>query len=236
MEKIIIGQQLSLDSILSQNDNALTDRRTEYLTLSEKIEEAKDILRVASNMSKTFYNAPLILCYSMGKDSDVLLHLALSTLRPDEFEVLNSHTSVDFPESIQHRKEVYKDLESKGVKCSVYYPKDADGNHITMWNLILKRDCLPTRLARHCCTVLKEFSTPNRLCALGVRADESNGRKGRDVFGIRAERKSEALFYSLEHTKEVFEEALEINDPVWDCTLIKTMRERKDTTVYPIYN
>lgn len=31
------------------------------------------------------------------------------------------------------------------------------------------------------------------------------------------------------------QEAKELNDPVWDCTLIKTMRERKDILVNPIY-
>lgn len=30
-------------------------------------------------------------------------------------------------------------------------------------------------------------------------------------------------------------EAQELQDPVWDCTLIKTMREKKDTLVNPIY-
>lgn len=31
------------------------------------------------------------------------------------------------------------------------------------------------------------------------------------------------------------QEAKELNDPVWDCTLIKNMRERNDTLVNPIY-
>ena len=31
------------------------------------------------------------------------------------------------------------------------------------------------------------------------------------------------------------QEAKELNDPVWDCTLIKNMREHNDTLVNPIY-
>lgn len=44
-----------------------------------------------------------------------------------------------------------------------------------------------------------------------------------------------AIFFSLDHAEEVHQEAQELNDPVWDCTLIKTMREHKDTIVNPIY-
>lgn len=61
-------------------------------TLKEKIEEAKRALKLSAEMSKTYYNEPLIITYSGGKDSDVMLHLAETTLRPDEFEVMNSHT------------------------------------------------------------------------------------------------------------------------------------------------
>lgn len=204
-------------------------------TLEKKIEESKKILRLAADMSFKYYGEPLIICYSSGKDSDTLLHLAETTLKPHEFEVINSHTSVDYPEAVYHRNDVFKRLNEKGIKATVIYPRDKNGNHITMWNLILMRNRLPTRLARHCCAVLKETSTPNRLAAMGIRADESNGRKGRDVFGIRAEKKSEAHFYSYSHTEEVHREAQEIDDPNWDCTLIKTMKEHKDTIVSPLY-
>lgn len=34
----------------------------------------------------------------------------------------------------------------------------------------------------------------------------------------------------------MFRESLEINDDVWDCTLIKNMKEHKDTIVNPIYD
>lgn len=205
-------------------------------SLQQKINESKRILKLAADMSKKYYSYPLIICYSGGKDSDVLLHLAETTLGATEFEVLNSHTSVDFPETVYHIRSVFKSLNEKGVKATIHYPRDKDGNHITMWNLILKKDRICTRLARFCCQILKETSTPNRLAAMGIRADESNGRKGRDIFGVRAEKKAEARFYSLDHAEEVHKESLEINDPNWDCTLIKTMKEHKDTIVNPIYH
>lgn len=218
------------------NTNEQTDELVEKeLTLSQKVEESRRILRLACDMSFTYYGQPLILGYSAGKDSDVLLHLAETTLKPNEFEVINSHTSVDYPESVYHRNEVFLRLQDKGVKATVIYPKDKDGNHITMWNLILARDNFPTRLVRFCCKVLKETSTPNRMAAMGIRAAESNNRKGRDVFAVRGEKKSEALYYSYDHVEEVHKESQEINDPNWDCTFIKTMKEHKDTIVNPIY-
>lgn len=186
-------------------------------------------------MSQAYYHAPLILTYSGGKDSDVMLHLAESCLSPDAFEVLNSHTSVDAPETVYHIREVFKRLNAKGIKTAIKYPKDKDGNHETMWTLIPKKKMPPTRLQRYCCSVLKETSTPNRLAALGVREAESVGRQGRDIFGTRGGTLAVAIFFSLDHAEEVHQEAQELNDPVWDCTLIKTMREHKDTIVNPIY-
>ncbi len=44
------------------------------------------------------------------------------------------------------------------------------------------------------------------------------------------------MFFSLDHTEEVHRESLEINDPVWDCTLIATMKNHGDTVVNPIYD
>lgn len=198
-----------------------------------KIDKTIESLKLASEMSKEFYNKPLIITYSGGKDSDVLLDIARNCLKPDEFEVVNSHTSVDAPETVYHIRDVFKEVTGGGTKCTVHIPKDKDGKQITMWNLIPKKKMPPTRLVRYCCATLKETSTPNRICAVGVRASESTGRKGRDIFATRGATKKDA-YYSLEHSKEVFEESKEL-DPIWDCTLIKQMRENKNIIVNPIY-
>lgn len=103
-----------------------------------------------------------------------------------------------------------------------------------MWNLIVEKGIPPTRIQRYCCSTLKEASTPNRLCAIGVRAAESVKRQGRDTFGVRGGSYRQATFFSLNHTEEVHHEA-QTHDPVWDCTLIRVMRNRGDTVVNPIY-
>lgn len=200
----------------------------------EIIEKSIKALQLAAEMSCTYYGEPLIITYSGGKDSDVMLHLADSCLRPTEFEVLNSHTTVDAPETVYHIRKVFERLKSKGIKATIRYPIDENGEFISMWKLIVKKQMPPKRLARYCCSVLKETSTQNRLVALGVREAESSIRQGRDTFGIWGATHQKAMFFLLDHTEEVHYEAKD-RDPVWDCTLIKTMRGHGHTIVNPIY-
>lgn len=229
-------EQLTLD-IGGKNEIILTDRQTDRPeTLSEKIEEAKKALRLSAEMSRIYYNKPLIVTYSGGKDSDVMLHLAETTLQPHEYEVLNSHTTVDAPETVYHIRDVFKRLNRYGVKTFIDYHIQENGRPITMWNLILVNLIPPTRIQRYCCRYLKERGTPDRIASLGVREQESSNRMGRDLFGIKSKTYAEASFFSLSHASEVHKEAQEINDPVWDCKLIETMRKHGATTVNPIYH
>lgn len=229
-------KQFVLDDESIWGENSLIEKNeSRPQTLSEKIEESKRALRLASDMSKQYYNAPAIVCYSGGKDSDVLLHLAESCLDIGDFEVLNSHTTVDAPETVYHIKDTIKRLNDKGIKAEIDYHIDENGKPKTMWRLIVEKQMPPTRLIRYCCAELKETSTPNRLALLGVREAESVKRRGRDIFGVRGRSLRTATFFSLDHTEEVHHEAQE-RDPVWDCTLIKVMREKGDTVVNPIYH
>ena len=181
-------------------------------------------------MSHTYYDKPLIVTYSGGKDSEVILRLAEECLGAD-FEVLNSHTTLDAPQTVKHIEKTFKRLEEKGIKTM--YHNRFPVEH-TIWELILEKKFPPTRIARYCCSILKETGTPNRLAVLGVRKAESANRQGREAFGIRGGQRK-LVFFSLDHAEEVHRESQEINDPVWDCTLIKTMKEHGDTTLNAIY-
>lgn len=206
--------------------------------LQEKIDKSKKALRLAADMSKEFYEKPLILCLSGGKDSDTLLHLAESCLNPDDFVAQHSLTTVDAPPTIRHIKEQFKRLKEKGIHTQIDYHEYTDENGVkrrhTMWNLIPEKGIAPTRIARYCCSILKEASTPNAIACLGVRGGESRKRQGRDIFGVRGGSYRTATFFSLDHTEEVFEES-KSRDPVWDCKLIEIMRKKGDTVVNPIY-
>ena len=154
-------------------------------------------LKLAAEMSRIYYKAPLIITYSGGKDSQVLLHLAEKCLSKDEFEVMNSHTTVDAPETVYFIRKEFKRLEEKGIHTFIDYHKDENGNVTTMWNMIPKKYMPPTRIVRYCCSVLKESGTPNRICALGVRSAESKNRQGREVFGIRGGTTGKLHFFHL---------------------------------------
>lgn len=167
------------------------------LTYEQKIQRSIRTLKLAADMSKTYYGEPLIICYSGGKDSSVLLDLAEKNLSNDEFIVQHSHTTVDAPETVYFIRSEFKRLEVKGIKTEILFAKYKDGSPITMWNLIPRKLMPSTRLVRYCCQYLKEQSTPNRLACLGVRADESRKRQGRDVFGIRGGTTGKLHFFHL---------------------------------------
>lgn len=174
--------------------------------MKKKIEDSYDILRLAAEMSKEYYQKPLIVCHSGGKDSQVLTELALECLKPEDFEVLNSHTTVDAPETVYFIRDEFKRLNEHGVKTEIRYPHYEDGRSKSMWSLIADKQIPPTRFARYCCQELKETATPNRFVAVGVREAESVGRRGRDAFATRGLRKKDAYYYYYSHIREVYED------------------------------
>ena len=104
------------------------------------------------------------LCFSGGKDSVVVK--ALSDMAGVKYDAHYSHTSVDPPELIRFIKNVHPDVK-------IEYPRDKDGERITMWNLIPKKKMPPTRIMRYCCQYLKESGGEGRFCITGVRHAES---------------------------------------------------------------
>lgn len=106
------------------------------------------------------------LAYSGGKDGDTIKILA--ELAGVKFEAVHTLTSVDAPETVNYIK------SQKNVKIRI--PRDKNGKHITMWNLIPKKRIPPTRLMRYCCN-MKESAGHGRLVVTGVRWSESTRRK-----------------------------------------------------------
>lgn len=100
------------------------------------------------------------LAYSSGKDSDVILELAKMAGIP--FRAIYKNTTIDPPHTIQHCKE-------NGV--DVLQPK------MSFLELVKKKG-LPTRRARFCCEVLKEYKVCDRAIQ-GVRRAESTARAKR---------------------------------------------------------
>ena len=140
----------------------------------DKEQKAIARIRLASAMSERYYKKPVLLCYSGGKDSDVLLELAKRS--GINFEVQHSLTTVDMPQTVYHVKDVFYGLENQGIKC------DINKSKMSMWKLIVHKKYPPTRLARYCCEYLKEQAGHNRHILTGVRWAESVKRKERGIF------------------------------------------------------
>ena len=98
-------------------------------------------LKLAAMMSEQYYHKPLMICYSGGKDSDVLLELARRA--GIRYEVEHSLTTVDAPETIRHIKAKFQKLEEMGIPCEINKPK------MSMWQLIPHKKFLPTRIIRY---------------------------------------------------------------------------------------
>lgn len=151
-------------------------------------QKAIERIKLGSEMSLQYYKQPLVCAYSGGKDSEVLLELFKRSGVP--FEVHHSHTTVDAPPTVYHVRETFRELELSGIKCTIDYHTQPDGSRKTMWNLIFKKLMPPTRLARYCCSELKETGCTNRMIAMGIRQNESASRKQREVYeGITPKKK-----------------------------------------------
>ena len=168
--------------------------------MSDLEQTAIERLKAASDMSLRLFEKPLVITYSGGKGSDVLLHLARASGIP--FEVLHSLTTADAPETVRHVYDTFRRLEEKGVKCDVDKHVQPDGSRVTMWNLIPRKLMPPTRLVRYCCAVLKEGGGKDRFIATGVRWAESTARKRRGGLEVLTSKPQSKLILSNDNDED----------------------------------
>ena len=205
-----------------------------------KENESKQILRLAADISRDYYKKPLIITYSGGKDSDVMLRLAMECLNPADFEVCNSHTTIDAPPTVYHIRHTFEHLQRHGIKTVI---RNLPPHQTSMWDLIVQKRMPPTRLVRYCCKELKEGDRAGRMVATGVRKAESASRKARSAFEVIGKTKKEALTFTTEHIQEVYEDAkqeakecgksVEEESP-FDCTFVAKAKRNKETICNPI--
>ena len=99
-------------------------------------------------------------CYSGGKDSDVILELTRMANVP--YRAIYKNTTIDPPYTIAHCK-------NNGVE--IMRPKKTFAQ-------LLQEKGAPNRFSRFCCSVLKEYKVLD-YAILGVRANESANRAKR---------------------------------------------------------
>lgn len=83
----------------------------------DKEKKAIERIKMASEMSLHHYGRPLVCTYSGGKDSDVMLEIFKKSGIP--FEVHNSHTTADAPQTVRHIRKVFRELELHWIRCPV---------------------------------------------------------------------------------------------------------------------
>jgi len=127
--------------------------------LEKKVNQAIRLIQSASKVA-TEHGQPLEVCYSGGKDSDVILELTRMAKVP--YRAIYKNTSIDPPGTIKHAKD---------NGCEIMAPKD------TFFHL-MREHGWPSRKVRWCCAELKEYKILD-YAILGIRADESAKRKAR---------------------------------------------------------
>ena len=122
---------------------------------------------MASEMSLHHYGRPLICTYSGGKDSDVMLEIFKRSGIP--FEVHNSHTTADAPQTVRHIRKVFRELELHGIRCEIEKPR-YKGKLIRLNS----RKAYP---ADKNCKILLLYAERNWMCKPVYRNRSKMGRK-----------------------------------------------------------
>jgi len=147
------------------------------------------------------------LCFSGGKDSQCIYHLAKEA--GVKFDAHYNLTTIDPPELVHFIRDNYPDV-------IVHRPKKS------MLDLIEKKG-LPTRMKRWCCSELKEKGGEGRICITGVRWAESSKRKKRKPFEIVTEKfEDKKLFNDNDEDRRLFENCMQkgkrVINPIIDLT------------------
>lgn len=187
----------------------------------DKIDKAVERLKLAAQMSETYYQKPLIVTTSGGKDSDVCL--ALAKIAGINYEVEHNHTTADAPETVYHVRDTFRRLELDGAQCTINWPT-YKGKPVTMWSLIPQKLMPPTRIVRYCCAVLKEGGGTGRMITTGVRWAESVKRKNsRGIYEKLGDLKNRIILQNdNDDTRQLFEncklKAKRVCNPIIDWT------------------
>lgn len=152
--------------------------------LQKKTDRAIRFLRSIPNAE----DKPVELCYSGGKDSDVILQLAKES--GIHFRPIYKCTTIDPKGTIAHAKEMGAEIH-KPLKYSFR-------------DLIIERG-LPSRIRRFCCSELKEYKILDKQI-VGVRRSESTAR------AKRYKEPTQCRMYGKKEHAELFFPILEWSD------------------------
>lgn len=125
--------------------------------LQKKIDRAVWLIQSAAQAAERMGQV-IEVCYSGGKDSDVILEL--TRMAGVKYRAIYKNTTIDPPGTIKH-------VQDNNVE--IIRPKE------TFYQLMCRKG-FPSRTVRFCCDVLKEYKILD-YTIVGVRADESRKRQ-----------------------------------------------------------
>lgn len=137
--------------------------------LKDKIDYSISLLKKAEPLALRYNSEGFYLCFSGGKDSQALYHIA--KLAGVKFVAHMNLTSVDPPQVLKFIRKHYPDVILHRPSESIY-------------KMIPKHKCLPTRMIRWCCSLLKEQSGAGNVALIGIRKSESYKRSKRQELEI----------------------------------------------------
>lgn len=138
----------------------------------KKVDVAYERFRWAAKEAERLFDMPLVVRYSGGKDSDVILQLAKESGVP--FRVTHNLTTADPPDNVYYIRRVFAALREEGIEAKINIPKRS------LWRIMRETLVIPSRIMRVCCSELKERKMPDApYIVTGVRWAESAGRRAK---------------------------------------------------------
>lgn len=58
------------------------------------MDKPREILKLASKLSRKYYGKPLVVVHSGDRESDRVVNLVINTLEPEEYELVNEKSSI----------------------------------------------------------------------------------------------------------------------------------------------
>lgn len=150
------------------------------MNYSDKIQASISRIQIAAHIAER-HGEPLTVCFSGGKDSQVMLHLVERAGVP--FHAVYNVTTIDHPANVNFIRKNYPQVE-------FVHPK------LNFLQLIEKKKMLPTVMNRFCCEKLKEYYGSG-LIAIGVRREESRKRAEYPVITRHLRQHGKVMFYPI---------------------------------------
>lgn len=172
--------------------------------LQKKVDRAVKLLQSAGKIAAD-HGQPLEICYSGGKDSDVILELA--KMANINYRAIYKNTTIDPPGTIKHAL-------ARGAE--MIRPQTSFLN-------LLRRKGWPTRRARFCCEKLKEYKILD-YAAVGIRRDESPKR------GERYKEPETCRVYNAKDKVRMYFPILD-----WTIDDVANFLKERNVTCAPIY-